>query len=83
MPTYDYNCQTCGTFSEVRPMAEFAQPQPCPACGDPAPRAFLSAPALGGGARMETAAAAPMRAHPGGCSCCAAPSARRFTAEAV
>jgi putative FmdB family regulatory protein len=81
MPTYDYSCETCGVFSEVRPMAEFAQPQPCPVCGDPAPRAFLSAPALGGGAKMETAPAAPMRAHPGGCACCAAP--RRLTAEAV
>jgi putative FmdB family regulatory protein len=80
MPTYDYSCATCGPFSEVLPMAAFAQPQPCPSCGTPAPRAFLSAPALGGGARMEAAPAAP-RAHPGGCSCCAAP--RRFTAEAV
>ena len=82
MPTYDYSCDTCGVFSEVRPMADFAQPQPCPTCGDPAPRAFLSAPALGGGAKMETPAA-PMRAHAGGCACCAAPSSRRFTAEAV
>lgn len=80
MPTYDYNCERCGTFSESRPMAEFAAPQPCPQCGDPAPRAFLSAPALGGGASPETAAA-PQRMHPGGCSCCAAP--RRFSAEAV
>ena len=80
MPTYDYSCANCGPFSEVRPMAEFARPQPCPECGDPAPRAFLRAPALGGNAAMETAAA-PMRAHPGGCRCCAAPSG--FTAEAV
>jgi putative FmdB family regulatory protein len=32
MPTYDYGCDTCGPFSESRPMAEFAQPQPCPGC---------------------------------------------------
>jgi len=84
MPTYDYSCATCGPFSEVRPMAEFAEPQPCPACGDSAPRAVLSAPALGGSAKMEAAGpSSPLRAHPGGCSCCAAPSARRFTAEAV
>ena len=80
MPTYDYGCESCGPFSESRPMAEFARPQPCPSCGEPAPRVFLSAPALGGGAEPQSAAA-PMRAHPGGCSCCAAP--RRFSAEAV
>ena len=83
MPTYDYGCERCGPFSASRPMAEFADPQPCPECRDPAPRVFLSAPALGGGRSAEPAM--PMtaaRAHPGGCSCCAAPS-RRFTAEAV
>lgn len=83
MPTYDYSCATCGPFSEVRSMAEFAQPQPCPTCGDAAPRAFLSAPALGGSAKNEAAAPSPIRPHPGGCRCCAAPSAGRFTADAV
>jgi len=81
MPTYDYGCERCGPFTESRPMAEFARPQPCPECGDPAPRVFLSAPALGGGARME-ATTTPQRMHPGGCRCCAAPTGR-FTAEAV
>jgi putative FmdB family regulatory protein len=79
MPTYDYDCNSCGSFSENRPMAEFALPQPCPACGEPAPRA-LTSPAIGG-ASAEPASATPFRSHPGGCSCCAAP--RRFTAEAV
>ncbi len=79
MPTYDYDCERCGPFSESHPMAEFALPQACPACGDAAPRA-LTSPAIGGG-RAEPAAATPFRSHPGGCACCAAP--RRFTAEAV
>ena len=79
MPSYDYDCQRCGPFTASRPMAEFAQPQPCPDCGTAAPRA-LTVPAIGG--RSEDAApSAPMRMHPGGCRCCAAPS--RFTAEAV
>ena len=79
MPSYDYDCGRCGPFTESRPMAEFARPQPCPSCGDPAPRA-LTSPALAGGAR-EAASPGPFRAHAGGCSCCAGP--RRFTAEAV
>ena len=80
MPTYDYDCDRCGPFTESHPMAEFALPQPCPACGDAAPRA-LTSPAIGGGARAEPASTTPFRAHPGGCACCAAP--RRFSAEAV
>jgi putative FmdB family regulatory protein len=81
MPTYDYGCETCGPFSEIRPMAEFALPQPCPTCSEPAPRAMLYAPALGGASAPQDAAAPRPRLHPGGCSCCAAP--RRFAAEAV
>ena len=48
MPTYDYDCDRCGPFSESHPIAEFDLPQPCPACGDPAPRS-LTLPAIGGG----------------------------------
>jgi putative FmdB family regulatory protein len=78
MPTYEYECADCGPFSEVRPMAEFDRPQPCPDCAKPAPR-LLTLPSIGGGAR-DDAGAAPMRAHPGGCACCAP---RRLSAEAV
>jgi putative FmdB family regulatory protein len=77
MPTYEYECETCGPFSEAHPMAEFALPQRCPDCGDMAPR-MLTLPAIGGGAQQESV---PTRAHPGGCACCAAPG--RFSAEAV
>jgi len=81
MPTYDYDCDRCGPFRENHPMAEFELPQPCPGCGDPAPRA-LTLPAIGtGAAEAPSTAATPFRSHPGGCSCCAAP--RRFSAEAV
>ena len=82
MPTYDYGCERCGPFSQSRPMAEFAAPQACPDCGDPAPRVVLRAPALGGAA-LPQASAAPRRMHPGGCRCCAAPAAGGFCAEAV
>ncbi len=78
MPTYEYECPDCGPFTEIRPMAEFDRPQPCPDCATPAPR-LLTLPSIGGGAREDTGAA-PMRAHPGGCACCAP---RRLSAEAV
>ena len=81
MPTYDYDCERCGPFSESHPISEYDLAQPCPGCGDPAPRA-LTLPAIGGGAAEPAGPATPFRAHPGGCSCCAAP-ARRFSAEAV
>lgn len=79
MPTYEYECPDCGPFSEVRPMAEYDRPQPCPDCSAPAPR-LLTVPALGGAAAEDTGAGL-QRAHAGGCACCAPP--RRFSAEAV
>ena len=77
MPTYEYECADCGPFTDVRPMAEYDRPQPCPDCGQEAPR-LLTAPSLGGGA--QEAVAAPTRAHPGGCACC---MPRRLSADAV
>jgi putative FmdB family regulatory protein len=77
MPTYDYECEDCGPFTEVRPLAEYDRPQPCPDCGRDAPR-LLTVAAIGGGA--VEAPAAPARAHPGGCACCAP---RRLSAEAM
>jgi hypothetical protein len=61
-------------------MVEFARPQPCPSCGDLAPR-LLTAPALGSNASPQAAPMAGQRMHAGGCACCAAP--RRLAAEAV
>jgi putative FmdB family regulatory protein len=46
MPLYDYCCATCGTFTEMRPMAEYDQPAACPECGADSPRAFITAPRL-------------------------------------
>jgi putative FmdB family regulatory protein len=80
MPTYDYDCDRCGPFSESHPLAEFDLPQACPACGDPAPRT-LTSPMIGGARAEATNTGPAMRMHPGGCRCCAAPG--RFCAEAV
>jgi putative FmdB family regulatory protein len=79
MPNYEYECETCGPFMESRPMAEFDRPQPCPDCGDMAPR-LLTCPALSGGA-SEDSGMASGPSHPGGCACCASP--RSWSAEAV
>lgn len=51
MPTYDYLCADCGPFSTIMPMSASGDPQACPACRSPSPRALLSFPAMG---RMTT-----------------------------
>ena len=46
MPIYDFECDRCGPFSSMRPMAQCGDPLACPACGAQSPRAFLTAPAI-------------------------------------
>ena len=46
MPLYEYECQACGAFTANRPMAQYQEPQACPECSQPAPRALISAPAF-------------------------------------
>ncbi|WP_336489383.1 FmdB family zinc ribbon protein [Methylobacterium nigriterrae] len=81
MPIYDYECEGCGPFTAMRPMAQFRDPCACPECGAEAPRTFLSAPAIAAGnpgsrvayAATEPSATYPRRAsaaHPAGCGCC-------------
>jgi putative FmdB family regulatory protein len=83
MPVYDYECEGCGPFTWMRPMAECDLPAACPRCGSDAPRAFLTAPyfaAMPAGRRLahatnEKSAHAPRRlsvggAHGAGCRCC-------------
>lgn len=47
MPVYEYLCDACGGFQCSQPIAGAAVPQPCPYCGEPAPRA-LAAPHVRG-----------------------------------
>jgi putative FmdB family regulatory protein len=84
MPMYEYLCDTCGAFAEVRPMAEYDRPAACPGCGIEAPRVILTAPAFSSMSRTqrlahvtnERAANSPRTlaetkaAHGRGCSCC-------------
>ncbi|WP_158877611.1 FmdB family zinc ribbon protein [Antarcticirhabdus aurantiaca] len=81
MPNYDYDCRACGPFTAMRPMAAFKNPCACPACGIPAPRTFLRAPAIAGMDPARRSALASSErdassrglskaAHPAGCGCC-------------
>ena len=84
MPVYDYLCEDCGPFTELRPMAECDAPIGCPTCGFAAPRAYLTAPYCAtmsaerrhAHATNERSAHAPQRLaevkaqHGAGCSCC-------------
>ena len=90
MPVYDYLCERCGPFTEMRPMADCDAAKDCPRCGREAPRAFLTAPyyaAMPAERRLahatnERNAHAPStlsqtRAnHGAGCSCCSGKSMR-------
>ena len=44
MPVYDYLCNDCGPFTDMRPMAECDAPQDCPQCESESPRVILTAP---------------------------------------
>nr|WP_174511786.1 zinc ribbon domain-containing protein [Methylocella tundrae] len=94
MPYYDYLCDSCGSFTESRPMAESAAPRPCPACGASAPRAILTAPHMGAMSKErrmafatnERSANAPRLSsagHGAGCSCCAGMSRKSGAATAA
>jgi putative FmdB family regulatory protein len=89
MPVYDYECEACGPFTTMRPMAECDLSAACPRCRAEAPRAFLTAPyfaAMPAGRRAafaanERSANAPqklskMERHGRGCACCVPRSGR-------
>ena len=46
MPVYEYLCNDCGPFTDMRPMAECDDPQDCPQCESESPRVILTAPAF-------------------------------------
>jgi putative FmdB family regulatory protein len=45
VPTYGYQCDRCGPFDLVRPMAQASEPATCPQCGEPGRRVW-DAPGL-------------------------------------
>ena len=80
MPIYNYECEGCGPFTAMQPMARFQDPCACPECGAEASRTTLSAPAIASinpGGRIAHEAIQPnanprhsSAAHPAGCGCC-------------
>ncbi|KRR05279.1 FmdB family zinc ribbon protein [Bradyrhizobium valentinum] len=84
MPVYEYLCNNCGPFTDIRPMAEFEDPQDCPRCETESPRVILTAPAFfcmpsdkrKAHATNERSANAPKTlgeykaSHGPGCGCC-------------
>jgi len=45
MPIYNYECNSCGNgFEELIPLAQYQDPQPCPECGESAPRVMGAFP---------------------------------------
>jgi putative FmdB family regulatory protein len=94
MPVYEYQCETCGPFTALRPMKEYEQPCECPDCGHAAPRVLLTAPNFScvsterrtAHAVNERAASAPKtvaefkaQRHGAGCSCCGGTAGRGRT----
>jgi putative FmdB family regulatory protein len=94
MPVYEYLCNDCGPFTDLRPMAECDDPQICPRCDISSPRVILTAPnfscmpaekrkahAVNEKSRHAPKALAEYKAaHASGCSCCSGKiSARQMT----
>ena len=93
MPVYEYLCDACGPFTQMRPMADYQLPCDCPDCAAPAPRVMLTAPnfacmpANERKARSinERSAHAPKTldqykaSHAPGCGCCSGRPSRLVT----
>ena len=85
MPTYDYDCPSCGGFEAFRSLSERNEAARCPDCGTASPRVFATAPRLAlMASSTRTAYETNERArhepkssrdyqrlrHPAGCGCC-------------
>lgn len=76
MPLYDYRCEHCGDFTELRKMSEAGDPVACVECGEMAAR-VISAPYLAlmdrntrvARERNEKSAHEPRHARRSSCGC--------------
>lgn len=46
MPTYEYDCLSCGGFDAIRRLADRNDPATCPVCAHASQRVFATAPRL-------------------------------------
>ncbi|SDR52256.1 putative regulatory protein, FmdB family [Paraburkholderia fungorum] len=46
MPIYNYRCETCGVFDQIRRVALRDEPAPCPQCGASSARSQNGLPML-------------------------------------
>jgi putative FmdB family regulatory protein len=89
MPAYDYECATCGVFTEFRRMDEFMLPAACPHCATESPRLLISSPSLTGlrPPRWMKQGIGPRssenRVHFGGCGCCGPSPSHALRAASV
>ncbi len=96
MPIYDYLCGRCGPFTEMTPMAHYADDATCPDCGADAPRALLTVPHFSsmGSKRFKAQALNEKNAHapettartgrhPPGCGCCGTSAKTKTRPEAA
>jgi putative FmdB family regulatory protein len=96
MPTYDYGCPRCGTFSLYRPMSDYDLAQACPDCGTASHRVLVSVSAIAGMdagqrgamAANERSAHAPRQSSAGvshgpGCGCCGGAGKRKLTTHGL
>src|SRR6185503_2413132 len=95
MPVYEYLCNDCGPFTDMRPMAECDEPQDCPRCETESPRVILTAPAFfcmpsdkrKAIATNERSAHAPKTSaeykatHGPGCGCCSSKKPARLVTK--
>ena len=90
MPVYEYLCNECGPFKDMRPMSECDDPQACPRCETSAPRVILTAPNFfrmpsdkrkaiavnEGSAHAPKTLAEYKASHGPGCGCCSTKPSR-------
>ena len=95
MPIYEYLCNDCGPFTDMRPMAECDLPQDCPQSETTSPRGILTPPPLSclpaatrtAYATNEQGRHAPKTldqykaAHGPGCGCCSSSSGKKKPAR--
>ena len=95
MPVYEYLCNDCGPFKDMRPMSECDDPQDCPQCLEESPRVILTAPAFfcmpsdkrKAAATNERSSNAPKTlaeykaSHAPGCGCCSTTKPARLVTQ--